>query len=308
MDWNVILQSTTSVLLATLLAFILIYMLILLIDRRKREHLLNLHKKRNSVQKLGDRLESVQKFYNEIEGFMKARGQENIADIVFYGIIAFAIAIFTAMVFTGQFVLAIVYPIIVVWFIRRMMTISKKDPVVEMEEELPTIIDNMIRIFSKFADVKTIIYETALTANGPLKEELDHLSRQMNIKNPTVVLEEFSEKYNSVWLNNFGFTLLGYLGDSSKDETIRNLRHLRNILDRENTTKKDAISERKPSLMINYALAMVGVVAAFANIFFNPKGFDFFFHTYLGLFCFTAGFGSIMGTVYMNIRMMKIEK
>lgn len=308
MDKELMMNQVTDILLVSFVAFIAIYMIILLIERRKREHLLSLHKKKNSAQKIGDRFEFMRDFYNEIDEFLTIRGHYNISDILFYGIIIFAIVIMFSMALTGQFVLAIVYPLIVVWFIRRMITLSQKDTIVEMEETLPLAIDNMIRIFSKYADIKTIIYETSLTTNGPLRKELDFLSRQMNTKNPGVVLEEFSEKYNSVWLNNFGFTLIGYLQDSSKEETVRNLRHLRTILEKENTTKKDAISERKPSLMINYALAVIGVIGAFANIFFNPNGFNFFFHSYLGLFCFTAGFGSVMGTIYMNIKMMKIEK
>ena len=309
METEMIFRTVNNIFLVSLVLFILYYMVFLLIEKRKQEHLFSLHKqkKKNSAQKIGDRIKSLRNFYNEIDEYLVRRGKEHVSDIVFYVIIILALVVSFAMMYTGQFVLAIVYPAVLVWFIRKIMTLSQKSPVTEMEEELPSTIDNMIRIFSKYADIKTIIYETAQVTSGPLREELDLLSRQMTTKNPMLVLEEFSEKHNSVWLNNFGFTLIGHLQDSSKEETIQNLRHLRNILEEENTTKKDAISERKPSLMINYSLAAIAVITAFANILFNPKGFDFFFHTYLGLFCFTAGFGSVLGTIYMNVKMMKVD-
>mgnify|MGYP001061697921 CR=1 FL=1 len=303
-----ILQDISNYLMILFVLYIVYYLFVLLIERRRREHLLNLHKKRNSVQRLGDRIQSIQKFYDEVDEFMKAKGKPNISDLVFYGVVGFSVIIAVGMLLTGQFVLAILYPLAFIWFFRKIMKVSKKNPIVEMEETLPTAIDHMLRVFSKYSDIKTIIYETSLMISGPLKEELYLMSRQMNTRNPVNVLEDFSEKYDSVWLNNFGFTLLGYLGDSTKDETVRNLRHLRNILEDENKTKKDAISQRKPSLMINYALVVVAIFFGVANIIFNPKGFDFFFHSYLGLFCFTAGCASILGTIYMNIKMMKIDK
>lgn len=309
MDTEMLLQTLNNILIVSFTLFILYYFIVLLIEKRKREHLLSLHKRKekNAVQKLGERIEFFRTFYNEIDTYMLKKGKRHVSDIVFYGIIALALIVGLAMLSTGQFILAIVYPAALIWFIRKMMIISQKSPITEMEEQLPTTIDNMIRIFTKYADIRTIIYETAQTTSGPLREELDALSRQMTTRNPITVLEEFSEKHNSVWLNSFGFTLLGYLEDSSKDETIKNLRHLRNILEEENTAKEDAISQRKPSIMINQSLVIIGVVAAFVNIIFNPKAFDFFFHTYLGLFCFTAGFGSVLGTIYMNIKMMKVD-
>lgn len=301
-------KFVSDALVIALLVFTCFYLLVLLVERRKREYMLKMHLKRNAVQKWGDRFKSVEKFYQEIDEFLTEKGHGNMADLFFYGVVVISLVIFVAMLFTGQIVLAVGYPLAFVWFVRKLVRISRKDPVIEMEEELPAMIDNMIRVFSKYSDIRTIIYETSLMTEGKLQAELDFLSRQMNSKNPRVVLEEWSEKYNSVWLNSFGFTLIGYLDDTSKDETIQNLRHLRNILEKENTAKKDAIKERKPSLIINYSLAVIAVVLGIVNIIFNPIAFNFFFHSYLGLFCFTAGFGFVMGTIYMNIRMMKIEK
>lgn len=310
LETETILRLITNILLISLTLFTVYYLLVLLVERRKSEQLLSLHKyrKKNSVQKIGEHVQSVQKLYGEIDEFLRKRGKNNISDLVFYGIVALTLIIFIGMLLTGQFILAIVYPIAFIWFVRRMMVVATKDPIVEMEEELPMTIDNMIRILSRYSDIRTVMYETSLTTKGPLRKELDLLVSQMNTRNPIVVLEEFSCKHNSVWLNNFGFTLLGYLGDSSKEETIQNLRHLRNLLSDDTKKKKDAIKERKPSVMINYALAAVGVVTGIANILFNPYGFDFFFHSYIGLFCFTIGFASVLGTIYMNIKMLKIEK
>lgn len=298
----------SDVLIVSLFLFILFYMLVLLIDKRKREYMLNMHRKKNVFQKLGNRLEFADKLYKEIDEFLKERGHGNVADLFFHGILILSGVIFVMMLAIKQFVLAIVYPLGFIWFIRKIIRISRVDPVVAMEEEMPGMIDNMIRVFSRFSDIHTIMYETSRITEGRLKQELDSISRQMNTKNPRLVLEEWGEKYNSVWLNSFAFTLIGYLEDTSKDETIQNLRHLRNLLSQENTARKDAIKERKPSLVINYSLATIAVLLGVLNIVFNPIAFDFFFRSYLGLFCFTAGFGFVLGTIYMNIRMMKINK
>lgn len=308
-------QTFDGKLLSNILTIILLtisvgYLLILSLQKKKRNYLLNMHveKKKTNLSSVLENLKSIKNFKNELEVYLQIKDKGHLTNQFFIGIITGLILIAIALMAMGQYFVAIVYPLIIFWFMRKAMRLSKVDKLFDMENDLPIAIDNMVRVFSKYSDIKNIIFETAQTTKGALREELDLLGRQMNTKNPERVLEEFSEKYTSVWINSFALTILGYLRDSSKEETINNLRHLREILNNENNTKKDAISDRKPGIMINYTLVGLAIFAGVANIVFNPKAFDFFFNTYTGLFCFSAGFFCILGTIYMNIKMLKIEK
>lgn len=43
----------------------------------------------------------------------------------------------------------------------------------QIEEQLPSAIDHIIRISSKYGDMKSIIYETARSCDNPLREILE---------------------------------------------------------------------------------------------------------------------------------------
>lgn len=291
-----------------LFAFAVGYLILLRIEKSKQKHLLQLHKKKPWFAQIKGQTRFIQSLYRDIETWLNKKNKGYLVRYYFYGILFITFLIFIMMLFTGQIVFAILYPLIVLWFIRCIIRTAISAPIVEMQEALPSAIDNLIRVLSKYADIKSVIYETSQMTTGPLKEELYLLSRQMNTRNPMLVLEEFSEKHDSIWLNNFAFVLMAYLREASKEETIENLRHLRNLLEEENKTKKRVISERKPSLALNYSLAVIATVTGVLSILFNPIAFDFFFHSYLGLFCFSAGYASVLVTIYMNVKLMKIEK
>lgn len=277
-------------------------------NERKRFRLRSGVVKKSKGVKVIQRFKSLNKIYEELEIVLATKGKEHIADTVFYifmGVLAASSAMF--LIFK-IYMMAILAPIGLAWYSRRLLREMRQDSIVMVERALPSAIDNLIRISTRHSDVKTIIYETSKVVDEPLRGILDTLSSRMISRNPREVLDEFAHEYDNVWLSSFAFTLISYMEDADKDATMNNLKNLRDILYQENEGKVKLASERKYGIMINYALAFAGVIVAIANIMFNPEGKEFFFQSFFGLVCLIGGFATILGTITLNVRLGKIKK
>ena len=304
---NIMVMLVNIMLLVTVL-YALGYYLAYLNNERKRFRLRSGVVKKSKGVELIQKFKSLNKIYDELEIVMASKGKEHITDTVFFiftGVLA-AVSL-TFMVFK-VYMMAILAPVGLAWYARRLLREMKQDSIVMVERLLPSAIDNFIRISTRHNDVKTILYETSKVVDEPLRGVLDTLSSRMISRNPREVLEEFSQEYENVWLKSFAFTLISYMEDADKEATMNNLRNLRDILYQENEGKVKLASERKYGIMINYALAVAGVVVAIANILFNPEGKEFFFGTFFGLVCLIGGFATILGTITLNVRLAKIKK
>lgn len=258
--------------------------------------------------KVIQKFKSLRNIYEELEVVLATKGREHITDTVFYIFMGVLGSTFLLFIFFKIYIMAVIAPIALAWYAKRLIHEMKQDSIVMIERTLPSAIDNLIRVASSHNDIKTIVFETSKTVNEPLRGILDTLSSRMISRNPREVLDEFAHEYDNVWLSSFAFTLISYLEDSDKEATINNLKNLRDILYQENEGKVKLASERKYGIMINYALAVAGVIVAIANILFNPSGKEFFFHSFFGLICLVGGFATILGTVTLNVRLGKIKK
>lgn len=277
-------------------------------NERKRFRLRSGVVKKSRGVKVIQRFKSLNKIYEELEIVLATKGKEHITDTIFYIFVGVLTASSMLFLVFKIYMMAILAPIALGWYARRLLREMRMDSIVMVERALPGALDNMIRISTRHSDVKTIIYETSKVVDEPLRGILDTLSSRMISRNPKDVLDEFSREYDNVWLRSFSFTLISYMEDSDKDATMSNLRNLRELLYQENEGKVKLASERKYGIMINYALAVAGIIVAIANILFNPEGKEFFFNSFFGLVCLIGGFATILGTITLNVRLGKIKK
>lgn len=286
----------------------LVFYLSFLNDERKRFRIRSGVIRKSKGVKLIQRFKGLNKIYEDLDVVMATKGKEHITDTVFYLMLGSMGLIGMVFLFFKVYLMVILAPLGLIWYYKNLLHAMQQDAVVMVEQALPSAIDNLIRVSSRYSDVKTIVYETSKLADEPLRGILDNLSRKMISQNPREALDDFQQEYDNVWLKSVASTLLSYLEDSNKEATINNLRNLRDILSQENEGKVKLASERKYGIMINYALAGAGVIVLALNILVNPAGKDFFFNSFFGLISMVAGIGTILGTITLNVKLSKIKK
>ena len=297
-----------NVLLFMTVFYALVYYLSQLNDERKRFQLRSGVVRKSKSAKLVKHVKMLDEIYEDLDLAMATKGKEHIVDTVFYIIMGVIVSSGVLFFFMKVYIMVILAPLGLLWYLKRLLKAMQQDAIVMVEQALPGAIDNLIRVSSRYGDVKTIVYETSKMVDEPLRGILDNLSRKMISQNPREALDAFQQEYDNVWLKSVASTLISYLEDSNKEATINNLRNLRDILSQENEGKVKLASERKYGIMINYALCLAGIVVLLMNIIFNPAGKDFFFHSFFGLISLIAGFATILATVTLNIKLSKVKK
>ena len=193
-------------------------------------------------------------------------------------------------------------------FINKVISLLRENIHERLERQLPSAIDNIIRISTKYHDMRTIIYETAQTLNDPLKGIFLEMSIQMNSQSAQSVLMDYAYKFDNVWFYSLVFTLISYMEDSNKDDTILNLRTLRNLLEKENTLKRKNQTDKKGNIAINRAIGCLAILGFIIVMIFLPNSQHFFFATIPGILCFVGGLLFLGLTIIINILMSKERK
>lgn len=297
-----------NVLLGLTLVYAVIYYLGYLNEQRKRFRIRSGVVRKRKSFKLLDRVEFLKEMYDDLDIVLSTRGKEHISDTVFYMLMGAMGASALIFIYAQVYIMAILTPMGLAWYFKKLLKAMQEDTVVMVEKALPSAIDNLVRVSSRYSDVKSIVYETSKLVDEPLRGILDNLSRKMISSNPKEALDEFQQEYDNVWLKSIAATLISYLEDSDKESTMNNLKNLRDILSQENEGKVKLASERKYGVMINYALAVAGAIVLVLNIAFNPVGKDFFFNSFFGLICMVGGLVAVLGTVMLNVKLSKIKK
>lgn len=277
-------------------------------EKRMRDKLHGKTRKKKAEDVFLNRVSLFKRFYQNLEFFLIEKGKEGLLDIYYYGFLGVNACILIGFIVVKQYFLAIVIPLFLLYIANKIIKMLAVDLMEQIEEQLPSAIDHIIRVSSKYGDMKSIIYETARSCDNPLREILENISRKMISGDAETVLLQFGEEYDNVWINSLVFTLISYMEDASKTTTIENLRHLRNILEKENRLKKSRVTDARYSVAINYFIAVLASGAGLLNIVLNPKGREFFFSSFLGLICFLLGYGAVLGTIMLNIKMTRVKK
>lgn len=303
-----VLTILTNVFLALTLVYAVIYYLSFLNEQRKRFRIRSgVVRKRKGV-KLVKRFEFLKEMYDDMDVVLSSKGKEHITDVVFYIFLGGLGTVGLLFLYAQIYLMVIVAPVALALYGKGLLRSMQQDSIVMVERELPSAIDNMVRVSSRFNDVKTIVYETSKLVDEPLRGILDNLSRKMISQNPKEALDEFRQEHHNVWLKSIASTLISYLEDSNKEATMNNLKNLRDILSQENDGKVKLASERKYGIMMNYALAGAGVIVFTLNVLINPEGKEFFFNSFFGMATMIAGFATILGTISLNVKLSKIKK
>lgn len=277
-------------------------------EKRIKDRLHGKVKKKRVEDIYLNRVSILKRFYQNLEFLLMEKGKEGLLETYYYGFLGSNVVVFIGFILVKQYFLAFVIPVFLLFIANKIIKMLAVDLMEHIEEQLPSAIDHIIRVSSKYGDVKSIMYETARNCESPLREILENVSRKMISGDPEEVLLQFAEEYDNIWVNTLVFTLISYLQDASKTTTVNNLRHLRNILEKENRLKKSRVTDAKYSVAINYFIAVLASSAGLLNILFNPKGREFFFSSFLGLICFLVGYGAVLATIMLNIKMTRVKK
>ena len=211
------------------------------------------------------------------------------------------LGIFIFLISVGQLLFAFIVPPILLKAITKVMEMSLTNFDQHIQRCLPEAVDTMLRVFSSTPSVRAVLYNTSLVVEEPLKTYFNNMSIKMVNQSPEHVLEEAKEETRNIWLHNLIFTLIGYHTDASKEDVIKNLQDIKDVLRQEDRNKRKEQTERKMGILINYVLSGAAVVLFVLNIFFNPGAKEFFFSTLPGIACFVIGFTLIAASIFSNL-------
>lgn len=249
------------------------------------------------------------KYQSLIQKVLTEKKLEKYASLVYYSILIISALLILCFVNMNQLFMAVVSPIVINLFTIKVFQTLEDDLDEKMEDQLPNVIDTMIRIFTKYGDLKSVIYETSLVIENPLGQRLENLSRKMaSDTSQEKAMLDFAENINNIWVYSLFSILLSYKEDAKKEDTIDNLRNLRDIVSKENELKNQLVSSKNYGIGVNYFIAGAAFLGSILNIFLNPVGVEFFFHSINGMICLLIGYGAVFSTIIINIGMSKKKR
>lgn len=270
-------------------------------ERRRQRAIFNVnYQEKDGINFLKDVL--LKELRDGILTLSNERGRtEKESDRIFYIVVAALASVGIFLFVMKQIVLAFVMPVVLAFVLSKLTHSMAKSFNDYVEVELPVLIDNVLRVFSRYNDLRSIIYESSLKVDDPLGKLFADLSTKMLNVSPDIALTEFAENNNNIWIHSFCFILNNYVESADKKVVLQNLRDLRDIIESENKSKNKDKLEKRMTIAINYALCVLAILGMFLNLIFNPIGADFFFASFGGLACFLAGIGLVVTTIFSNM-------
>lgn len=272
------------------------------------------NKKLTTIEEATDRNTKKKQHYSDINYFRKLKvacdamyklkSQKNKANILFTITIIAEILILLVCIIWKKPLFTVTFPIMFHYFIIKIINLATVNIHRIIFTELSGAIKQMIKVFSKTSDLKTVLYESSKTMNEPLRGMFFDLSRKMISENYEKCLIEFAEEVDDIWMYALVFLLQSYKEHSRKEDIVKILRTLADILDKENYVQKKASAERKPLATLNWVLLLLGLMVFVINIAFNNIAINFFFNTLSGMVCFLLGVACVFITIIVNIMLV----
>lgn len=227
--------------------------------------------------------------------------KEGFADTATLAVVVGLFAFGCFLFLNHQVLLAILLPIVLFKIIAKVIGLLVESEGEKIRAVLPYGIDTIIRSMSRNDDLKTVLYDASEQLDEPLKSMFAGMSIRMAQQNPIRVLEKFMEDNNNIWVYSLSFTLISYLEDASKDETVTQLRRLKEVIDKENREKSASKAEKKMTVAVNWVLCAFAVIGFIGNLMMNPQAESFFFASFGGLAAFIVGITLVVLSIFSNL-------
>lgn len=293
------------VLIISIVILLLLFIKIKMDERKINE---SVYGKKNPGINLDLKKYKNRDYYNLVSKYMKQKSKEQHTEKLYYFIIFIIVGPCLYFIALGQPLLGALVPLSLHLFVRKILKTLTDNFDEKLEEQLPSTIDTIIRVLSKYGDLKSVVYETSMLVNDPLKTSFDKLSRKLSTENHEKALIEFADEYQNIWIYSLVYILISYKEHSRKDDVVKNLRYLRDMVDQENELKNKFLNDKRYGITLNYVILVFAFVAGASNVIFNPVGKEFFFQTSAGMFMFIIGYCSIFFAIINNIYMSKKRK
>ncbi|WPS85406.1 pilus assembly protein TadB (plasmid) [Brevibacillus halotolerans] len=227
------------------------------------------------------------------------------AKSLYIAILLAELTLFVVFVVNKLFLCAILFPLMIHWFVCKALELLADSIHLYIQKELPLVIKHLIKTMTKTNDLKTVMYETSKNLKEPLRSKFFDLSRKMITEDYEKSLMEFAEELDNTWTYAFAFLLLSYKEQSKKTDVIKNLATLADMLEKENYLKDKSLTDKKSIVILNYCLGIVALLALTTNIAFNSYATEFFFHSMGGMISLLIGVIAILGTFLINFVLTK---
>ena len=290
LDISIIFSSTFSL---TLLFYLL--------DRRK-----NAKKVLGEIKKKKEKENAFKALRKELMQTLALYGKERLFGPIYFGMLILVIGVLLALLLVGHTFLAIILPATMYLLMVQIIREFHIDFNSVVEKNFPILVNHMAKVFSSTSNLGIVLYESSKEIEEPLRSTMLSLSRELMVDVSNKSLYAFLETTNNLWLHSFIFTLINYKETSSKEDVVDNLLAISNLIETRRDLAEKMAEQRKPVVIINYLLLIVGIVILGVNIVYNPAFIQFMF-TPLGTVAVFGGISAVFITIIMNIKFTKIR-
>lgn len=298
-------MSGIDILMIVLLGSTVLLLLNLLQQRQDTKKLYRIQGEREIKEKEGIKFEFsyFKKLKNNINLYFHFKKNKQMGTYFYYGILVTEFVFFVGFLFANKVIFAVLLPPITHFFMIKLFDLITVNIHNYIQAELPIAIKHFIKVLTKTSDLKTVVYETSRELSDPLRSMFFDLSRKMITENHEKCLMDLAEEVDDIWMYAFTFLLISYKEQSKKEDIIKNLTTLADMLYKENDVKEKSITDKKFVVIMNYAILAVGIAGLFANLVFNDSAKPFFFESPMGMLALIVGILSCLGTVLVNLIM-----
>ena len=286
-----------------LIAVCSLFLSCIFINRVKKNTKLYSIDKNKKVKK--NKKEYLKTFKKKLEFILITQNKEKHLNLIYLVYIVANFSLFLFLLMKNSLILSILSPLLIHFMFDKILNsmIISVDSIVQ--RNFTELANHMIKVFSKTNDVSVVLYETSFYVEEPIKNLLLKMTRELSSNNTETGILKFMNELDNLWIHAFLLTLLNYKRNSSKENVIENLLSLSEIVSNKQELTSKMISDRKPVVIINYMLAIIGCVLLVGNFALNPIMGDFMFNSILGNFSFLSGIFAVLFTILMNVKLIK---
>lgn len=230
---------------------------------------------------------------------------DNRKNLIFGGIIAAEMISFLGLILMQKYFVAILFVIIIHLIALKLIRIKTVQISDYVQSDLPSSIKHVVKVLTKTNDLKTVFLDASKGMKEPLRSRFVEMSRLMTSNSHENALMKFADETQSIWSYTFAFIMNSYSDSSKKSEIIRNLTLLGEMMEAENQLAERRVTERKPMIILNNVLLILGLLTFLANLWKNDYSFTFFFETPGGVMSLILGFTCLGLTLIVNFMVGK---